>query len=83
MAIEVFELPENEDVFSPSDLDTSKLSHKFKEVSCWSAKYFSLRVHFIIKYILWLENILRIISFQKNAFQLQIVQNLIEFQGKS
>lgn len=34
MAIEVFELPENEDVFSPSDLDTSKLSHKFKEVSC-------------------------------------------------
>lgn len=33
MAIEVFELPENEDVFSPSDLDTSKLSHKFKEVS--------------------------------------------------
>lgn len=34
MAIEVFELPENEDMFSPSDLDTSKLSHKFKEVSC-------------------------------------------------
>lgn len=33
MAIEVFELPENEDMFSPSDLDTSKLSHKFKEVS--------------------------------------------------
>ncbi|XP_060270457.1 neurabin-1 isoform X9 [Ovis aries] len=32
MAIEVFELPENEDVFSPSDLDTSKLSHKFKEL---------------------------------------------------
>lgn len=32
MAIEVFELPENEDMFSPSDLDTSKLSHKFKEV---------------------------------------------------
>ncbi|KAB0345464.1 hypothetical protein FD754_022390, partial [Muntiacus muntjak] len=31
-AIEVFELPENEDVFSPSDLDTSKLSHKFKEL---------------------------------------------------
>ncbi|MEJ1280936.1 hypothetical protein NN561_011883 [Cricetulus griseus] len=31
MAIEVFELPENEDMFSPSDLDTSKLSHKFKE----------------------------------------------------
>lgn len=33
MAIEVFELPENEDMFSPSDLDTNKLSHKFKEVS--------------------------------------------------
>ncbi|XP_008069966.1 neurabin-1, partial [Carlito syrichta] len=32
MAIEVFELPDNEDVFSPSDLDTSKLSHKFKEL---------------------------------------------------
>lgn len=40
MAIEVFELPENEDMFSPSDLDTTKLSHKFKEVSCWSAKHF-------------------------------------------
>ncbi|XP_059568346.1 neurabin-1 isoform X10 [Myotis daubentonii] len=32
MAIEVFELPENEDMFSPSDLDTTKLSHKFKEL---------------------------------------------------
>ncbi|XP_059964160.1 neurabin-1 isoform X2 [Mesoplodon densirostris] len=32
IAIEVFELPENEDMFSPSDLDTSKLSHKFKEL---------------------------------------------------
>ncbi|XP_005388113.1 PREDICTED: neurabin-1 isoform X6 [Chinchilla lanigera] len=32
IAIEVFELPENDDVFSPSDLDTSKLSHKFKEL---------------------------------------------------
>ncbi|XP_021046620.1 neurabin-1 isoform X7 [Mus pahari] len=32
VAIEVFELPENEDMFSPSDLDTSKLSHKFKEL---------------------------------------------------
>ncbi|KAM6152591.1 neurabin-1 isoform 2-T2 [Erethizon dorsatum] len=32
VAIEVFELPESEDVFSPSDLDTSKLSHKFKEL---------------------------------------------------
>lgn len=33
MAIEVFELPENEDMFSPTELDTSKLAHKFKEVS--------------------------------------------------
>uniref|UniRef100_A0A8D1C6R5 Neurabin-1 n=1 Tax=Sus scrofa TaxID=9823 RepID=A0A8D1C6R5_PIG len=32
LAIEVFELPENEDMFSPSDLDTTKLSHKFKEL---------------------------------------------------
>nr|XP_020738350.1 neurabin-1 isoform X7 [Odocoileus virginianus texanus] len=32
MAVEVFELPESEDVFSPSGLDTSKLSHKFKEL---------------------------------------------------
>ncbi|KAM8982317.1 neurabin-1 isoform 3-T3 [Sarcophilus harrisii] len=32
LAIEVFELPENEDVFSPSELDTGKLSHKFKEL---------------------------------------------------
>ncbi|NXF08959.1 NEB1 protein, partial [Smithornis capensis] len=32
MAIEVFDLPENEDVFSPSDVDTSKLAHKFKEL---------------------------------------------------
>ncbi|KAM9077551.1 neurabin-1 isoform 8-T10 [Megaptera novaeangliae] len=32
IAIEVFELPENEDMFSPSDLDTTKLSHKFKEL---------------------------------------------------
>ncbi|XP_060052190.1 neurabin-1 isoform X6 [Erinaceus europaeus] len=32
IAIEVFELPENEDMFSLSDLDTSKLSHKFKEL---------------------------------------------------
>ncbi|XP_053409429.1 neurabin-1 isoform X7 [Nycticebus coucang] len=31
-AIEVFELPENEDMFSPSDLDIAKLSHKFKEL---------------------------------------------------
>ncbi|XP_012502986.1 PREDICTED: neurabin-1 [Propithecus coquereli] len=32
MAIEVFELPESEDMFSPSDLDTARLSHKFKEL---------------------------------------------------
>ncbi|NWW33968.1 NEB1 protein, partial [Panurus biarmicus] len=32
MAIEVFDLPENDDMFSPSDVDTSKLAHKFKEV---------------------------------------------------
>ncbi|XP_015275685.1 PREDICTED: neurabin-1 [Gekko japonicus] len=32
MAIEVFELPENDDTFSPTELDTSKLAHKFKEL---------------------------------------------------
>ncbi|NXV93714.1 NEB1 protein, partial [Calonectris borealis] len=32
MAIEVFDLPENDDMFSPSDVDTSKLAHKFKEL---------------------------------------------------
>uniref|UniRef100_A0ABM5GNR0 Neurabin-1 isoform X7 n=1 Tax=Pogona vitticeps TaxID=103695 RepID=A0ABM5GNR0_9SAUR len=32
MAIEVFELPENDDMFSPAELDTSKLAHKFKEL---------------------------------------------------
>ncbi|NXE48004.1 NEB1 protein, partial [Casuarius casuarius] len=32
VAIEVFDLPENDDMFSPSDLDTSKLAHKFKEL---------------------------------------------------
>ncbi|XP_061442754.1 neurabin-1 isoform X1 [Rhineura floridana] len=32
IAIEVFELPENDDMFSPTELDTSKLSHKFKEL---------------------------------------------------
>ncbi|KAJ7322331.1 hypothetical protein JRQ81_018618 [Phrynocephalus forsythii] len=31
-AIEVFELPENDDMFSPAELDTSKLAHKFKEL---------------------------------------------------
>ena len=33
IAIEVFDLPENDDMFSPSDVDNSKLAHKFKEVS--------------------------------------------------
>ncbi|XP_042672474.1 neurabin-1 isoform X3 [Centrocercus urophasianus] len=32
LAIEVFDLPENDDMFSPSDVDTSKLAHKFKEL---------------------------------------------------
>uniref|UniRef100_K7GGT8 Neurabin-1 n=1 Tax=Pelodiscus sinensis TaxID=13735 RepID=K7GGT8_PELSI len=32
MAIEVFDLPENDDMFSPTELDTSKLAHKFKEL---------------------------------------------------
>ncbi|XP_064410872.1 neurabin-1 isoform X1 [Latimeria chalumnae] len=32
MAIEVFDLPEAEDMFSPTELDTSKLAHKFKEL---------------------------------------------------
>ncbi|XP_028926360.1 LOW QUALITY PROTEIN: neurabin-1 [Ornithorhynchus anatinus] len=32
MAIEVFELPENDDMFSPSELEANKLSHKFKEL---------------------------------------------------
>ncbi|KAM8810609.1 neurabin-1 [Eudromia elegans] len=32
VAIEVFDLPENDDMFSPSDLDTGKLAHKFKEL---------------------------------------------------
>ncbi|XP_068260547.1 neurabin-1 isoform X2 [Nyctibius grandis] len=32
MAIEVFDLPENDDMFSPGDVDTSKLAHKFKEL---------------------------------------------------
>ncbi|XP_074840813.1 neurabin-1 isoform X2 [Carettochelys insculpta] len=30
-AIEVFDLPENDDMFSPTELDTTKLAHKFKE----------------------------------------------------
>ncbi|XP_012612544.1 neurabin-1 isoform X10 [Microcebus murinus] len=32
MAIEVFELPEHEEMVSPSELDTLRLSHKFKEL---------------------------------------------------
>ncbi|XP_066571590.1 neurabin-1 isoform X2 [Amia ocellicauda] len=32
MAIEVFDLPETEDIFSPTDIDTAKLSHKFREL---------------------------------------------------
>ncbi|XP_069067852.1 neurabin-1 isoform X3 [Pleurodeles waltl] len=32
MAIEVFDLPESDDMFSPSDVDTGKLAHKFKEL---------------------------------------------------
>nr|XP_005299906.1 neurabin-1 isoform X7 [Chrysemys picta bellii] len=32
MAIEVFDLPENDDMFSPTELDTTKLAHKFKEL---------------------------------------------------
>lgn len=33
MAIEVFELAENEDMLSPVEMDPEKLVHKFKEVS--------------------------------------------------
>lgn len=55
MAIEVFELPENEDMFSPSDLDTAKLSHKFKEVSLCSTRRFSVPVPFIFKCIFLFE----------------------------
>ncbi|XP_067418272.1 neurabin-1 isoform X2 [Emydura macquarii macquarii] len=32
IAIEVFDLPENDDMFSPTELDTTKLAHKFKEL---------------------------------------------------
>ncbi|XP_069504662.1 neurabin-1 isoform X2 [Ambystoma mexicanum] len=32
MAIEVFDLPEGDDMFSPTDVDTGKLAHKFKEL---------------------------------------------------
>lgn len=33
-AVEVFDLPENEDMFLPSNMDSSQLGFKFKEV--WS-----------------------------------------------
>uniref|UniRef100_A0A8C8S626 Neurabin-1 n=1 Tax=Pelusios castaneus TaxID=367368 RepID=A0A8C8S626_9SAUR len=32
MAIEVFDLPENDDMLSPTKVDTTKLAHKFKEL---------------------------------------------------
>uniref|UniRef100_A0A8C2HR32 Neurabin-1 n=1 Tax=Cyprinus carpio TaxID=7962 RepID=A0A8C2HR32_CYPCA len=32
VAIEVFDLPENEDIISPSELDATKLYHKFREL---------------------------------------------------
>lgn len=32
MTIEVFDLPETEDIISPSDLDATKLYQKFREV---------------------------------------------------
>ena len=32
MTIEVFDLPETEDMFSPSEMDATKLSQKFREV---------------------------------------------------
>uniref|UniRef100_A0A8C4XBZ6 Neurabin-1 n=1 Tax=Erpetoichthys calabaricus TaxID=27687 RepID=A0A8C4XBZ6_ERPCA len=32
MSIEVFDLPETEEMFSPSELDATKLSHKFREL---------------------------------------------------
>lgn len=36
MAIEVFELAENEDMLSPVEMDPEKLVHKFKEVKSYS-----------------------------------------------
>lgn len=33
VAIEVFDLPENEDIISPSELDATKLYQKFREVN--------------------------------------------------
>lgn len=41
MAIEVFELAENEDALSPVDMEPEKLVHKFKEVggeSLWGGR---------------------------------------------
>lgn len=32
MTIEVFDLPETEDMYSPSEVDATKLSQKFREV---------------------------------------------------
>uniref|UniRef100_A0A4W3I9U9 Neurabin-1 n=1 Tax=Callorhinchus milii TaxID=7868 RepID=A0A4W3I9U9_CALMI len=32
MAIEVFDLPETDDMFSPTEVDTNKIAHKFKEL---------------------------------------------------
>lgn len=34
VTIEVFDLPENEDIISPSELDATKLYQKFREVGC-------------------------------------------------
>lgn len=33
VAIEVFDLPETGDVLSPTEVDTNKIAHKFKEVT--------------------------------------------------
>lgn len=41
ITIEVFDLPENEDLISPSELDATKLYQKFREVGI------TIRVHFI------------------------------------
>lgn len=41
VTIEVFDLPENEDLISPSELDANKLYQKFREVRN------ELQVHFI------------------------------------
>lgn len=69
MAIEVFELPENEDMFSPSDLDTSKLSHKFKEVTtdAWDGRLYS-SILLLCIYLLNNTTMLRTINFQMKSF---------------